>query len=60
MKDNYTREEVEQLISSIKVVRSCIMDGAPNGFNPLEGDWAERLFMSQHNTYQALKDIGAI
>ena len=34
------------------------MDGLIGGFNPLEGDWAERLFLSQAATYGALKQIG--
>ena len=58
MKDSYTREEVQQLVDSIKLVRGCIMDGCPSGFNPLKGDWAERLFDSQADTYKALQDIG--
>jgi hypothetical protein len=58
MKDNYTKEEVQLLIDSIKLVRGCIIDGCPSGFNPLEGDWADRLFLSQGVTYDALRQIG--
>ena len=60
MKDNYTKEEVQQLVDSIKLVRQCIIDGCPSGFNTLEGDWADRLFASQGVTYDALKDIGEV
>lgn len=58
MKESYTKEEVQPLIDSIKLVRSCIIDACPHGFNPLKGDWADRLFLSQADTHKALKDIG--
>ena len=58
MKVTYTKEDVQGLIDSIKLVRSCIKDGCPSGFNPLEGDWAERLFASQASTSKALESVG--
>lgn len=36
-------------------IREIIMDGAQEGFNPLAGDWADRLFKSQWLSSQAVK-----
>jgi hypothetical protein len=36
-------------------IREIIKDGALEGFNPMAGDWAERLFKSQHMSHEAVK-----
>jgi hypothetical protein len=46
--------ENERLRSALTYVRSIIKDGAMTGFNPLDGDWAERLFKSQALTHDVL------
>jgi dienelactone hydrolase len=48
----------DRLVEALRLVRSIIVDGAPHGFNPLEGDWAERLYASQAATAKALRDAG--
>jgi hypothetical protein len=40
----------DDLVAAVKLVRSIIGEAAPEGFNPLVGDWAARLFLSQHDT----------
>ena len=47
MKDNYTKEEVQQLVDSIKLVRQCVLDACPSGFNTSEGDWADSLLVKE-------------
>jgi len=54
-KDELVRELVEALTS----VRSLISDGAEVGFNPFDGDWAERLYFSQQKTRAVLRKAGA-
>jgi hypothetical protein len=44
----------DDLVAAVKLVRSIIGEAAPEGFNPLVGDWAARLFLSQHDTHAAL------
>ena len=36
-------------------VQAIISEGAQHGFNPLAGDWADRLFKSNRKTSAALK-----
>ena len=41
----------------IKLLRQIIIDGALEGFNPLVGDWAERLYASQARTHAVIRQI---
>jgi hypothetical protein len=43
------------LLAALYNVRQIISEGAMEGFNPLAGDWAERLFASQGITSTAIK-----
>lgn len=52
-------DRVKVLEEAIRLVRSIIVDGAPTGFNPLSGDWADRLYASQAVTFAALKEARA-
>lgn len=52
------KDVIEALVAAVQLVRACVNDAAPHGFNPLEGDWAERLYSSQHDTFEALKLAG--
>lgn len=45
----------DALVEAVEAVRAIIKDGAMTGFNPLDGDWAERLFASQGLTFSAVK-----
>jgi len=47
--------ENERLRDGLKLVREIIKDGAMTGFNPLDGDWATRLFESQGITHRLVK-----
>lgn len=47
-------EAFEAMREALVLVRSIIVDGALVGFNCFDGDWAERLFASQHDSHQAL------
>jgi hypothetical protein len=48
-------DEIERLRAAISLVRGIIVEGAAVGFNPLDGgDWADRLFRSQADTFEAL------
>lgn len=47
-------ERVRVLEGALMAVREIIAEGAPTGFNPMEGDWADRLFRSQAVTHRAL------
>ena len=49
----------DDLVAAVKLVRSIIGEAAPEGFNPLVGDWAARLFLSQHDTHAALTKADA-
>ena len=46
---------VGEMVAAIKLVRQIICDGAESGFNPLSGDWAERLYQSQAVTFKFAK-----
>jgi len=50
------RAENERLRGALKLVRGIISEAAPEGFNPMIGDWAERLYRSQATTLAALSD----
>lgn len=54
-----SNDHVIRLQAALLLVRGIIKDGAMVGFNPLEGDWAERLFASQGTTKNALAPIGS-
>jgi len=43
------------LLGSLVEIRQIICDGAREGFNPLVGDWAERLYLSQSRSYAAVR-----
>lgn len=47
--------EIAKLREALKLVRGIIVEGALTGFNPQDGDWAERLFVSQGATHAALE-----
>jgi regulator of replication initiation timing len=47
--------ERDALVSGLKLVRGLIAEGSMTGFNPLDGDWATRLFESQGVTYKMVK-----
>jgi hypothetical protein len=47
--------ETAALRRAVLLVRSIIKDAAPEGFNPMVGNWAERLYRSQAVTSAALK-----
>lgn len=47
-----------EMLAALELVRSIIVDGAAVGFNPLDGDWAERLYRSQAATAAAVKKAG--
>ncbi|TCL70599.1 hypothetical protein [Rhizobium sp. BK251] len=48
-------DEVERLREAIRTTRAIVCDGALVGFNPLEGDWAERLYTNNGSLTAALK-----
>ena len=48
------KAHVERLRGDIEFIRVLVMDGAEEGFNPLKGYWAEKLFKSQGRTYDTL------
>lgn len=50
-----TEAEIKELRAALDIVRGIIVEGAMEGFNPLVGDWAERLFASQALTHAALE-----
>jgi hypothetical protein len=43
------------MLAALLNVRKIISEGALTGFNPLDGDWAERLYASQHVTSSAIR-----
>lgn len=48
------------VVEALVLVREIIKDGAMVGFNPLDGDWADRLFKSQGVSFAALSaPVGA-
>ena len=46
------------LYEALADVHALICEGAETGFNPLTGDWAERLFASNAKTSDALRSAG--
>jgi len=46
----------DALVEQLNVLHKLICEGSVSGFNPREGDWAERLFMSQNTTSHLLKE----
>jgi hypothetical protein len=44
-----------KVVEALKQVRAIIVDGAKEGFNPLAGDWADRLFRSQGMSHDVVK-----
>ena len=47
-----------EMLAALELVRSIISEAALTGFNCKDGDWAERLFASQHVTFEAVKKAG--
>jgi len=47
-------EASDTLYDALEKLQALISEGAEFGFNPLEGDWADRLFVSQQETSRAL------
>ena len=54
MLDNLQAEN-EVLKEHLELLHGLIVDGAKEGFNPMEGDWAEKLFISNGKTYKLIK-----
>lgn len=50
------RERIARLEAALRGVRAIIVEGAAVGFNHASGSWAERLYASQADTYDALKE----
>lgn len=50
------QEEIDRLSGALTDVHKLICEGAKTGFNPLEGEWAEKLFRSNGKTYDALNN----
>lgn len=50
------KEVAKELLDNIKAIREIINEAAVTGFNPKDGDWAERLFASQGNSFEAVKN----
>jgi hypothetical protein len=48
-------DERERLRAALKLVRGIIVEASQTGFNCYDGDWAERLYASQSDTYRALQ-----
>ena len=48
----------EKLVEALRLVRGIIVEASAVGFNYKDGDWAERLYASQGDTANALKDAG--
>lgn len=46
----------DALVAQLNVLHKLICEGSVSGFNPHEGDWAEKLFMSQNTTHHLLKE----
>jgi hypothetical protein len=44
-----------EMFEALKAVNAIIAEGATEGFRPLVGDWADRLFYSQQATSDALR-----
>lgn len=44
-----------ELLEALQSVHKIIIEGSLEGFNPLIGDWAKRLYESQYNTSIAIK-----
>lgn len=53
------RALAENLAGALERANKIIAEGAMTGFQPLEGDWADRLFNSQQGTSAALTDWNA-
>lgn len=51
-------ENFEEMVEAIKEIRHLICAAAEEGFNPLMGDWAEKLFLTNARTHRLLKNIG--
>ncbi len=49
-----SEEREDGLREALKLVRGIIVEAAMTGFNCHDGDWAERLFVSQGATHDAL------
>ena len=54
------KKELLAVQKAIELVKDTVRDGVTTGFNCHEGDWAERLFKSQHNTSEAVKILESL
>lgn len=52
------RNAAPQMLEALEKIRAIITEGALVGFQPLEGDWAERLFLSQQESAKAVEAAG--
>ena len=47
-------DELRDLKKVLSHTREIICEGATEGFNPMKGDWAERLFLNNANISRVL------
>lgn len=45
----------DAMLAALKQVRALVCEGATTGFNPLDGDWAERLYANNANLTRAIR-----
>jgi hypothetical protein len=50
--------ERDALQEHLKFLRSLVSDGAKEGFNPMVGDWVEKLFCSNGKTSKLIEGKG--
>lgn len=50
---------LDKAVEALRKTRSIVSEGAMEGFNPLTGDWAERLFANQADISAALKAVAS-
>ena len=50
--------ERDALQEHLKFLRSLVCDGAKEGFNPMVGDWAEKIFCSNGKTSKLIEGKG--
>ncbi|MCO5092093.1 hypothetical protein [Bosea sp. (in: a-proteobacteria)] len=53
------RKGAEDGLTALVLVRGIIVEAAMTGFNCHDGDWAERLYVSQAATHEAVKNLRA-
>ncbi len=53
--DSDSLEVSKELLNNLKNIRQIIVEGAMVGFNPLMGDWADKLYESQSDSFNAVE-----